>query len=300
MGLSFMVDKVVLMGQFDPHEVWRLVEAEQANSMMMTGDAMARPLIEALDEEPSKTRDLSSLISLSSTAAVFSPSLKDQYLDRFPNLVLTDAIGSSEGGANGIIIVEKGKTEMKGGPTVTPVSGTVVLDDRMRPVEPGSGVIGRVARTGDIPLGYDNDPVKTAETFVEVDGTRYVIPGDLAMVEADGSVDPARPGFAVDQLGGREDLPGGGRGRGEVTPRRLRRRGGGRAGRALGPACRWWWCSCARARTRISHRCRRTVAPRSPATRCLASCTSSGPYAALAQRQGRLSLGQVGRHRSRG
>jgi acyl-CoA synthetase (AMP-forming)/AMP-acid ligase II len=207
MGQSFMGHKVVLMGQFDPHEVWRLAEQEKVNSMMMTGDAMARPLIEALDDEPSKTRDLSSLMSLSSTAAVFSPSLKDQFLDRFPNLVLTDAIGSSEGGANGIIIVEKGKTAMKGGPTVTPVSGTVVLDDRMRPVEPGSGVIGRVARTGDIPLGYYNDPKKTAETFVEVDGTRYVIPGDLALVEEDGSVTLLGRGSQSINSGGEKIFP---------------------------------------------------------------------------------------------
>jgi acyl-CoA synthetase (AMP-forming)/AMP-acid ligase II len=207
MGQSFVGNKVVLMGQFDPHEVWRLVEAEKANSLMMTGDAMARPLIEALDDEPSKTRDLSSLISLSSTAAVFSPSLKDQFLDRFPNLVLTDAIGSSEGGANGIIIVEKGKTAMKGGPTVTPVSGTVVLDDQMQPVEPGSNVIGRVARSGDIPLGYYNDPGKTAETFVEVEGTRYVIPGDLALVEPDGSVTLLGRGSQSINSGGEKIFP---------------------------------------------------------------------------------------------
>ncbi len=207
MGQSFVGNRVVLMSQFDPHEVWRLVEEEKANSMMMTGDAMARPLIEALDDEPSKTRDVSSLISLSSTAAVFSPSLKDQFLDRFPNLVLTDAIGSSEGGANGIVIVEKGKTEMKGGPTVNPVSGTIVLDDQMQPVEPGSNVIGRVARSGDIPLGYYGDPRKTAETFVEVDGTRYVIPGDLALVEADGSVTLLGRGSQSINSGGEKIFP---------------------------------------------------------------------------------------------
>jgi acyl-CoA synthetase (AMP-forming)/AMP-acid ligase II len=207
MGQSFVGNKVVLMGQFDPHEVWRLAEAEKVNSMMMTGDAMARPLIEALDDEPSKTRDLSSLISVSSTAAVFSPSLKDQFLDRFPTIVLTDAIGSSEGGANGIIIVEKGKTEMKGGPTVSPVSGTVVLDDQMQLVEPGSKVIGRVARSGDIPLGYYNDPEKTAETFVEVDGKRYVIPGDLALVEDDGSVTLLGRGSQSINSGGEKIFP---------------------------------------------------------------------------------------------
>jgi 3-oxocholest-4-en-26-oate---CoA ligase len=207
MGQSFQGNKVVLMARFDPHEVWRLVEEEKANSLMMTSDAMARPLIEALDEEPSKTRDLSSLLSLSSTAAVFSPSLKDQFLDRFPTVVLTDAIGSSEGGANGIIVVEKGKTAMRGGPTVTPASGTVVLDDELRPVEPGSGVIGRVARSGDIPIGYYGDPVKTAETFVEVDGTRYVIPGDLALLEADGSVTLLGRGSQSINSGGEKIFP---------------------------------------------------------------------------------------------
>jgi acyl-CoA synthetase (AMP-forming)/AMP-acid ligase II len=207
MGQSFVGNKVVLLAQFDPHEVWRLVEAEKANSMMMTGDAMARPLVEALDEEPSKTRDLSSLLSVSSTAAVFSPSLKDQFLDRFPSIVLTDAIGSSEGGANGIIVVEKGKTAMKGGPTVAPVQGTVVLDDEMRPVVPGSGKIGRVARTGDIPVGYYNDPEKTAATFVEIDGVRYVIPGDLALVEEDGSVTLLGRGSQSINSGGEKIFP---------------------------------------------------------------------------------------------
>jgi acyl-CoA synthetase (AMP-forming)/AMP-acid ligase II len=207
MGQSFQGNKVVLMSQFDAHEVWRLVEEEKANALMMTGDAMARPLVEALDEEPSKGRDLSSLISLSSTAAVFSPSLKDQFFDHFPNIVMTDAIGSSEGGGNGIVVVERGKTAMKGGPTVKPVQGTVVLDDELRPVEPGSGTIGRVARTGDIPVGYYKDPVKTAETFVEVDGTRYVIPGDMAMVEADGSVTLLGRGSQSINSGGEKIFP---------------------------------------------------------------------------------------------
>jgi acyl-CoA synthetase (AMP-forming)/AMP-acid ligase II len=207
MGQSFQGNKIVLMAQFDPHEVWRLVEAEKVNSLFITGDAMARPLVEALDETPSAERDLSSLLSFSSTAAVFSPSLKDQYLERFPNVVMTDAVGSSEGGASGVIRVEKGKTAMRGGPTVSPVSGTVVLGDDLRPVEPGSGVIGRIARSGDIPLGYYHDPVKTAETFVEVDGTRYVIPGDMAMVEADGSITLLGRGSQSINSGGEKIFP---------------------------------------------------------------------------------------------
>jgi acyl-CoA synthetase (AMP-forming)/AMP-acid ligase II len=207
MGQSFVGNKIVLVPRFDPHEVWRLVEDEKVNAIMITGDAMGRPLIEALEDEPSKGRDLSSILSLSSTAAVFSPSVKDQFLDRFPELVMTDAIGSSEGGANGVVVVERGKTAMRGGPTVTPVSGTAVLDDDLRPVEPGSGVIGRVARSGYIPIEYLGDEAKTAETFVEVDGTRYVIPGDLATVEDDGSVTLLGRGSQSINSGGEKIFP---------------------------------------------------------------------------------------------
>jgi 3-oxocholest-4-en-26-oate---CoA ligase len=207
MGQSFVGHKVVLVPHFEPHQVWQLVEEETVNAIMITGDAMGRPLIEALDDEPSKNRDLSSIISLSSTAAVFSPSVKDQFLDRFPNLVMTDAIGSSEGGANGIVVVEPGKTAMQGGPTVTPVTGTTVLDDDLRQVEPGSGAIGRVARSGYIPLEYLGDPAKTAATFLEVDGTRYVIPGDLARVEADGSLTLLGRGSQSINSGGEKIFP---------------------------------------------------------------------------------------------
>jgi len=95
MGQSFIGNKVVLVGKFDPRRVWELVEREKINGVMITGDAMGRPLIEAL-EDAGAHYDLSSLVVLTSSAAVFSPSVKDQFFARFPNLVLTDAIGASE------------------------------------------------------------------------------------------------------------------------------------------------------------------------------------------------------------
>ena len=88
-----------------------------------------------------------------------------------------------------------------------PVSGTVVLDDELRPVEPGSGVVGRVARSGNIPIGYYNDPAKTADTFVEVDGVRYVIPGDMALVEEDGSITLLGRGAQSINSGGEKIFP---------------------------------------------------------------------------------------------
>ncbi|HEX6311797.1 MAG TPA: acyl-CoA synthetase [Acidimicrobiia bacterium] len=207
MSGSFIGNKVVLVPKFDPHVVWRLVEEEKANTLMITGDAMGRPLIEAL-REPGADYDLSSLFALSSTAAVFSPSVKDQFFERFPNLVLSDAIGASESGANGYTLVQPGKTEMKGGPTVTPVLDSVVLDDDLNVVEPGSGVVGKVARRGNIPLEYYKDPDKTAATFVTApDGTRYSIPGDYATVEADGTVTLLGRGSVSINSGGEKIYP---------------------------------------------------------------------------------------------
>ena len=208
MGQSFIGNKILLIAKFDPHAVWRLVDAEKVNVMMITGDAMGRPLIEALDEPGAADRyDTSSILAMSSSAAVFSPSVKDDFFRHFPNLVLTDAIGASESGINGIVRVEPGQTAMKGGPTVAPGVDSLVLDEDMQPVEPGSGVVGRIARTGNIPIGYYKDEAKTAETFVTVDGVRYSMPGDMALVEADGSITLLGRGSVSINSGGEKIFP---------------------------------------------------------------------------------------------
>ncbi len=206
MGQSFVGNRIVLVARFDPHEVWSLVDSEKVNMLMITGDAMGRPLIETLDE-PGATYDLSSLIGITSTAALFSPSVKDQFFAHFPNLIMSDAIGSSEGGNNGISWIKPGGTTMKSGPTVTSMSGTVVFDEDLEQVKPGSGVIGKIARYGDIPIGYYNDPDKTAEVFRTVDGVRYVMPGDFATVEADGSVTLLGRGSICINSGGEKIFP---------------------------------------------------------------------------------------------
>lgn len=206
MGQSFLGNKIVLVAKFDPVEVWRLIEQEKVNVVFITGDAMGRPLVEAIDGEAAKF-DRSSLFAVASSAATFSPSVKEDFLRHFPNLVVTDSVGSSEGGANGTTVVTAGRTEMKGGPTINGLDGTLVLDDSLQPVAPGSGVIGRVARTGNIPIGYYKDPVKTAQTFVEIDGTRYVIPGDFATVEADGTITLLGRGSVCINSGGEKIFP---------------------------------------------------------------------------------------------
>jgi acyl-CoA synthetase (AMP-forming)/AMP-acid ligase II len=120
---------------------------------------------------------------------------------------MTDAIGSSESGANGIAVLKAGHTAMRGGPTVTAVVDSVVLNAGLRPMLPGTGEVGRLARSGNIPLGYYNDPVKTAEVFIEAEGTRYVMTGDLALVEDDGTISLLGRGSVSINTGGEKVFP---------------------------------------------------------------------------------------------
>jgi len=174
--------------------------------VMITGDAMGKPLIEALDE-PGADYDLSSLLAVTSSAALFSAPVKDEFFKHFPNLVIVDAIGSSESGNNGMATMTKGETAMKSGPTVRVLGDTVVFDEDLKPVVPGSGVIGKIARSGDIPVGYYNDPVKTAEVFITVDGTRFTMPGDFATIEEDGTITLLGRGSVSINSGGEKIFP---------------------------------------------------------------------------------------------
>ena len=110
---------------------------------------------------------------------------------------------------NGIATVAKGDTAMNaGGPTVQAMRDSVVLDDDLEIVPPGSGIIGKVARTGNIPLGYYKDEAKTATTWVTAkDGTRYVIPGDFATMQEDGTITLLGRGSVCINSGGEKIFP---------------------------------------------------------------------------------------------
>ncbi len=203
----FLGSTLVLVRKFDPELVWSLFESEGVNSVLLTGDAMARPLMDALDAEPDRW-DLSNLVSVSSSAALFSQSLKDRYLEHFPNLIITDSIGSTESGFNGLTYAAKGAKATAGGPTVNPGADVVILDDELRPIERGDLRIGKLGRGGNIPLGYFNDPVKTAETFViAADGRRYAVSGDSAQWTEDGQMTMLGRGSVSINSGGEKIFP---------------------------------------------------------------------------------------------
>ncbi|MBS9534419.1 acyl-CoA synthetase [Mycobacterium sp. M1] len=199
---------VVLEPEFDADKVWRTIHDHKVNLLFFTGDAMARPLLDALlaHQDSADQYDLSSLFLLASTAALFSPSIKEKLLELLPNRIITDSIGSSETGFGGTSIVAKGE-EHTGGPRVTIDKKTVVLDEDGNPVVPGSGVRGILAKSGHIPVGYYKDEKKTAETFKTINGVRYAIPGDYAQVEADGTVTMLGRGSVSINSGGEKIYP---------------------------------------------------------------------------------------------
>ncbi len=198
--------KVVLCPgrSFDPLRAAALIEQEKVQTVSMVGDAMARPLIEAMNAAPGA--DYSSLFVIGSAGAVLSEAVKEQFRSLLPSLMIIDSFGASETGHQGSMMAGSGHGAGQA-PLFMMNDSNQVFDDDMRPVEPGSGVIGKLARRGNIPIGYYNDPEKTAATFVEIDGERWAMPGDLATVEADGSIRVFGRGSVCINSGGEKIFP---------------------------------------------------------------------------------------------
>jgi acyl-CoA synthetase (AMP-forming)/AMP-acid ligase II len=194
--------RIVIHRKYVPEEVLRTIEKEKVTSVSLVGDAMLRPLIDALNG-PLKGTDCSSLFSVSSSGAIMSESVHDAFRALVPNAMLLNNFGSSESGFNG---------------TATDGSGAgagfrVRVNHRTQVVDPAThrpvavGEIGRLAQRGHVPLGYYNDPAKTAETFFEYDGARWVLLGDMATVDEEGIVTVLGRGSQCINTGGEKVYP---------------------------------------------------------------------------------------------
>jgi fatty-acyl-CoA synthase len=187
---------------FDPDRILRLIGDEGVVSTALVGDAMARPLVEALAAAPPDTYDVSTLLVIGSGGAMLSATVKAELAAQLPGAMIMDRFGSSESGAQGAVEIDAG------GPRFVMSDDTAVLDDDLRPLPPGDARIGRLARSGRIPLGYYRDEAKTAATFpTDPDGVRWSVPGDLASVGPDGVITVHGRGSASINSGGEKIFP---------------------------------------------------------------------------------------------
>jgi acyl-CoA synthetase (AMP-forming)/AMP-acid ligase II len=200
-------NKVVLNPNrsLDGEQVWDIVAAERVNAISIVGDAMAIPLLDALKNNPGRW-DLSCVFNIGSGGAVFSESKQAEFREFFPNVFITNSFGSSESGQMGMDSGQRKEGRENGlGNVVQSEFMDVIVEDERRHARPGE--MGIFARSGHIPVGYYNDPVKTAKTIVEVEGKRWLLTGDSARLEADGSITVFGRGSNCINSGGEKIFP---------------------------------------------------------------------------------------------
>ena len=212
--------------------IWELVGREKVNTVVIVGDAMARPLCDELVAHPDRY-DTSSLFAIGSGGAILSPSTKDQIAELLPGRIVVDSFGSSETGTVGGQGAFDGKTGVRTEAPRRRAHGRA----RRRPPSRSPPGPARSAGWPDRPRP-DRLPRRRGEVGGDVrrrsGDRRWVIPGDMATVEAGRDDRAARTRLGEHQHGRREGLPRGGRVGDQGPSRRPRRRRGRRAGRALG------------------------------------------------------------------
>lgn len=201
---------VLLSGRrFDASELLGLVQRERVSQISIVGDAFARPIIAELEraDDRGEPYDLTSLGRIVSTGATLSSESKRSLMSRATNALVLDMIGASEGGPFAVSMTMPGQDP---GDTAkfTATPNTVLFDDiDWTPVPFGSGRPGVLAAAGPMPDGYFGDPERTARTFRNIDGVRYSVPGDYAMIDADGTVHLLGRGSVCINTGGEKVYP---------------------------------------------------------------------------------------------
>jgi 3-oxocholest-4-en-26-oate---CoA ligase len=200
----------ILEPKFDPQRTWEIIDENGVMLIFMTGDAMARPLIEEFERKAATGTPYSgaSLFAVSSSAAIFSPEVKERWIAALPNPVYTDSVGASETGFQGMGMQDKTHISSDG-PVVGLGPNSVIIDEMNNVLDLATNVgrIGRLGRGGSVPVGYYKDPEKSAATFIEIDGSRYSVPGDFARIEEEGRVTLLGRGSNCVNTGGEKVYP---------------------------------------------------------------------------------------------
>jgi fatty-acyl-CoA synthase len=194
-ALSAWLSGGTVVVQDEPHhlgpaDVFRTCERERVTSLLIVGDAFARPLVDELRRHDYELGELRFLLT---GGAILSASTKTDLLDLLPGLTIVDILGSSESGRQGVT-----STRATDGPAdgaarqgrfePTP-SAALVSGDLTRVLAVDDHEEGWLAQRGRVPLGYLGDPTKTTATFPTIDGERYAVPGDRARYDEQGWIE---------------------------------------------------------------------------------------------------------------
>jgi 3-oxocholest-4-en-26-oate---CoA ligase len=173
-----------VVDHLDADDVVRTIEREKVMTVTVVGDAVARPLVAAIEKG---VADVSSLLVVANGGALLTPYVKQRLIEVLPNAIIIDGVGSSETGAQMHHMSTSGAVStgtFNAGPDTF-----VAAEDLGSILEPGHDGMGWLAQRGYVPLGYKGDAAKTAATFPVIDGVRYAVPGDRARHRADGRVE---------------------------------------------------------------------------------------------------------------
>jgi acyl-CoA synthetase (AMP-forming)/AMP-acid ligase II len=173
-----------VVDHLDAEEVVRTIERERVSVVTVVGDAMARPLLAAVEKG---IADVSSLGVIANGGALLTPYVKERLIKALPNAVVVDGVGSSETGAQMHHMSTSGAVStgtFNAGPDTF-----VAAEDLSSILAAGHDGIGWLAQRGYVPLGYKGDAAKTAATFPVIDDVRYAVPGDRACHREDGTIE---------------------------------------------------------------------------------------------------------------
>ncbi|QLC25413.1 AMP-binding protein [Parasphingopyxis algicola] len=174
---------------FDSGQVIDTVRDRGAKSMAFVGDAFALPLADALEARADAAEAFASMRMITSSGAIFSAAVKERLLAINPQMIIVDALGSSESAGTAVTITTAAGSTGGGHFSAVPGRETAIFDADFNELPAGSEEYGTLARSGPLPLGYLGEDEKNAETFPVISGKRWLMTGDMARFREDGSIE---------------------------------------------------------------------------------------------------------------
>ncbi len=191
--------------RLDPVQALRTIVEHRVTRLIVVGNAIASPLIDAIDaaELAGAPYDVHAVTSIISSGMAWTDDRKAELIRRMPSATLMDIVASTEGGPYAISFV-RSLDELPS--RLRLAAGASVIGDDGEPVAVGE--TGLLAYSGAMPMGYLDEPEKTAEVYRVVDGVRRVSPGDwVRLLDAEGTVEFLGRGAAVVNTGGEKVYP---------------------------------------------------------------------------------------------